>query len=115
MTCVFCSIANGEIPAEKLLETETVIALRDIRPKAPQHILIIPKKHIASVNDVTEDDSSLMGSIIVAAKEVARKAGIAETGYKLVYNVGSGAGQLIDHLHLHVLGGWNQKDIRELP
>lgn len=88
-----------------LLETDNIMVIKDIMPKAPVHLLIVSKKHIPSVNELTAVDGSLIAEIVLAAKEQAAKAGIAETGYKLVWNVGKHGGQVIPHLHLHVLGG----------
>lgn len=103
--CIFCRIAAGEIPAKVVREDEATIAFRDIDPKAPTHVLVIPRRHIPSVNALTEVDAELMGRLFVAAKEVAEAEGIAGTGYRLVMNTGPDAGQSVDHIHLHVLGG----------
>jgi len=104
-SCIFCRIATGEIPAKVVREDEATIAFRDIDPKAPTHVLVIPRRHIPSVNALTGEDVELMGRLFVAAKEVAEAEGIAETGYRLVMNTGPDAGQSVDHIHLHVLGG----------
>lgn len=104
-SCIFCRIAAGEIPAKVVREDEATIAFRDIDPKAPTHVLVIPRRHIPSVNALTGEDVELMGRLFVAAKEVAEAEGIAETGYRLVMNTGPDAGQSVDHIHLHVLGG----------
>jgi len=103
--CLFCKIAKKELPAEVEYEDEEIIAFQDIRPKAPVHILITPKKHIESVAKMTENDVNIAGRLIYIAKILAEKKGIAKKGYKLVVNVGREGGQLIDHLHLHLLGG----------
>lgn len=103
--CLFCQIAAKNKPAHIEYEDEGIIAFRDIHPKAPVHILIVPKKHIESVAKMTKDDSIIAGRLIYVAKILAEKQGIAASGYKLVFNVGRGGGQLIDHLHLHLLGG----------
>jgi histidine triad (HIT) family protein len=105
MPCLFCKIINKEVPSEIIYEDEEVLAFKDINPKAPFHFLIVPKKHIASVAKLQEKDATLMGKIILAAKKIAEKEGLSEKGYKLVFNVGRGGGQLIDHLHLHFLSG----------
>ena len=104
MPCLFCKIAAGELPSETLYADSRVRAFRDLHPKAPVHILIVPKKHIASVADLAHGDAALVGEMIIAAKLVAAQEGLP--GYKLVVNVGREGGQVIDHLHLHLLGGW---------
>jgi len=101
--CIFCKIINKETPSEIVYEDEKTIAFKDINPKAPVHILIIPKKHIASIIDLKEEDKDLIGEIIFRAKKVAEEKGLK--GYKLIFNVGREGGQIIDHLHLHLLGG----------
>ncbi|TBL70381.1 histidine triad nucleotide-binding protein [Paenibacillus thalictri] len=105
MDCIFCKIVEGTIPSKKLFENEHVIAFHDIQPAAPVHALVIPKKHIASINDVGPEDWGLMGEVLRAAQQVAAETGIAETGYRLVNNCGSDGGQVVFHLHVHVLGG----------
>ena len=91
--------------ADIVFENDQVIVFKDILPKAPVHLLVIPKKHIESVTDLTEADSAMLGQLILTAKEVAEKQGIAESGYKLIFNVGKHGGQVIKHLHIHMLGG----------
>lgn len=108
--CVFCNIVNKTLGAELLFENDKLIAIRDILPKAPVHVLIIPKKHVLSINHLEADDVSLAGEMLVAAKQIAEKFGVAETGYKLMFNVGRDGGQVIPHLHLHLLGGKNLGD-----
>ncbi|HSJ26256.1 MAG TPA: histidine triad nucleotide-binding protein [Longimicrobiales bacterium] len=103
--CVFCRIVDGDIQAEVLREDDDTLAFRDLDPKAPVHVLVIPKRHIASVNDVTESDRTVMGSLFLAARDVARREQLAERGYRVVMNTGADAGQSVDHAHLHVLGG----------
>jgi histidine triad (HIT) family protein len=103
--CLFCKIANGGISAKKALETTSLLAFYDIDPKAPVHILIIPKKHIASNNEVAAEDEVLIGSMFTAAKKIAADLGIADDGYRLVFNCGRDGGQAVTHLHLHLLGG----------
>jgi len=105
MDCLFCSIIKKESPADMMHEDEKLVAFRDINPKAPVHILIVPKKHIPSINEISEDDSNLLGQLIYRAKHLAEEKGIAESGYKLVFNCGRDAGQIVDHIHLHLLGG----------
>jgi histidine triad (HIT) family protein len=109
--CLFCQIIKKEISSEIVYENEEVFAFKDIKPKAPFHFLILPKKHIASVNDLKEEDKDLMGKLILVAKRLAKQQGLLEKGYKLVFNVGRGGGQFIDHIHLHFLAG----KPRELP
>lgn len=104
--CIFCQIVNKEKSADIVYEDEQFIVIKDIKPLAPIHLLIVPKKHIASVNQLTPDDRQLVGDMILVAQKVARDQGIAQTGYRLGFNVGRGAGQIVDHLHLHLLGGW---------
>ena len=103
--CIFCRIAKGEIPSEKIMEDDEIIAFKDIRPAAPVHILVIPKIHIPTLNDVTADKLPLLGKMVGAARDLAKKFGIAESGYRTIINCNKGAGQEVFHLHLHVLGG----------
>lgn len=103
--CLFCQIVKKEIPSSFLYEDADIIAINDINPKAPVHILIISKKHIASIAKLKEDDQELVGKIICRAKLLAEEKGIAESGYKLVFNCGVDGGQIIPHIHLHLLGG----------
>lgn len=103
--CLFCKIAGHEIDSDIVYEDESLMAFHDIHPKAPIHILIIPKKHIATLNDLTEEDTLLAGSMIQTAKKLASQLEIAENGYRLLFNVNSYGGQLVYHIHLHLLGG----------
>lgn len=103
MNCIFCKIANKEAPAEIVYENDKIIIFKDIHPKAPIHLLIIPKKHIPSVDHLELQDKELMGELILAAQKIARKKNLK--GYRLQINVGRPAGQIIDHLHLHLLSG----------
>ncbi|MBG9792619.1 HIT family hydrolase [Paenibacillus dendritiformis] len=105
MDCIFCKIIEGSIPSKKVLENEHVVAFHDITPQAPVHILIIPKKHIATMNDVQAEDAVLMGEIHLAARQIARDLGIADSGYRLINNCGKDSGQVVFHLHFHLLGG----------
>lgn len=105
MDCLFCKIIRKEIPAEVVYEDDEVLAFKDIHPLAPVHILIIPKRHIASINDVVNEDAALLGAMIVTAKEIARDLQIAENGYKLLFRTGSDGGQEVPHIHLHLIGG----------
>lgn len=103
--CIFCKIVSGEIPATKVYEDEHVVAFRDINPVASVHIQVIPKKHVASANDLAPDDHELLGHLFAGIQQVAKLAEVAETGYRVVTNVGKDAGQVVFHLHFHVLGG----------
>lgn len=103
--CLFCRIVNKELPAKIVHEDEQAIAFEDINPQAPTHILIVPRKHIAGLNEAAAEDAALLGQLHLLAAELARQRGIAESGYRVVLNNGRGAGQSIFHLHLHLLGG----------
>lgn len=103
--CLFCKIVAREISASVVLEDDHVLAFRDIHPAAPTHVLVIPKKHITSVADATDEDGALMGKVVLAARDVAAKLGLIEGGYRLVVNHGPDAGQSVFHVHCHVLGG----------
>lgn len=103
--CIFCRIAAGEIPAEVVHRDEDIIAIRDIDPQAPKHILIIPRSHIPSLAQVSQEQRELMGRAVLLAVELARGEGMAQSGYRLVINSGPDGGQVVPHLHLHLLGG----------
>lgn len=103
--CLFCRIVAGSVPSTKVHDDDLVIAFRDIAPRAPTHILLVPRDHIASAADLTEQDGPLLGRLFAVAAELARREGIAEAGYRLVSNVGRWGGQSVDHLHIHLLGG----------
>ncbi len=103
--CLFCKILTGDIPAEVIYESDTVMAFRDINPQAPTHAVIIPKKHIATINEVGLEDIASVGSLFVAAKEIAAQESLAERGYRVVMNCNADAGQTVFHIHLHLLGG----------
>jgi len=105
MDCIFCKIAEGTIPSRKVYEDEHVLAFHDIQPQAPVHMLVIPKKHIASLDEASAEDERLLGQAMLAARHVAREAGLAADGYRVVTNIGPNSGQVVFHLHLHVLGG----------
>ena len=105
-SCLFCRIIRGEKPADFVYEGDSLVAFRDIRPQAPHHILIVPRKHIRSINDLTDEDRPLISELILCAKGIAKTLGIEESGYKLVFNVERGGGQFVFHLHLHLMGGW---------
>lgn len=106
MECIFCDITQKKKPAEIVAEDPDLMVFKDIRPSAPVHLLIVPKKHIGSVKDIGDADKELVGMLVLKAKHVARNQGLE--GYKLIFNVGKEGGQLIDHLHLHLLGGWSK-------
>ena len=105
MDCVFCKIANKDTQTKFLYEDDQIVAFDSIEPKAPIHILIIPKKHIASTNNLEKEDKELVGKIILVAKDLAKEKGISEAGYRLIFNTGKDAGQTVDHIHLHLIGG----------
>jgi histidine triad (HIT) family protein len=102
---LFEKIANHEIPATIVYENDDIVAFRDIHPQAPQHIIIIPRRAIPSLNDVEDRDAELVGKMVVVARTLAKEFGISESGYRLVFNCGPDAGQSVDHIHLHLLGG----------
>jgi len=104
MDCLFCKIVSGAIPAKRVYEDDHVLAFPDINPQAPEHILVIPKKHIASLAHATPEDAAMLGHLIWAVGEVAREQNLAN-GYRLVINTGPDGGQTVDHLHVHLLGG----------
>ena len=103
--CLFCSIASGEMPADVVHESETLIAFRDISPQAPLHLLIVPKQHITSLDTATAPHQSLLGDMVLLAADLARTESIAGHGYRTVINTGAKGGQAVSHLHLHLLGG----------
>jgi histidine triad (HIT) family protein len=102
---IFCKIIAGEVPTQKVYETDNVIVIKDINPHAPVHDLIIPKKHIESLNDLAEEDKEIMGEVVCVAAKVAEIEGIKEKGYRLIANTGKQGGQLVPHVHFHLLGG----------
>ena len=102
--CLFCKIINGEIPSEKVYEDDEILAFKDIHPKAPIHILVIPKKHISSAMEIEEQDEALIGKMFTVIKKLAKEFGL-ENGYRIVNNCGSDGGQEVMHLHFHLLGG----------
>jgi len=103
--CLFCKIAAGEIPSKKAYEDERVYAFYDIAPQAPVHILVIPKAHIESAQKLTREDDALLGHLFEVARQLAQENGLDKTGYRLITNVGADAGQSVEHLHLHLIGG----------
>lgn len=105
LTCLFCRIVAGDIPSTRVAEDELAIAIRDIAPRAPTHVLVLPREHIPSAADLTDADASLVGRLIAMAAEIARAEGISDGGYRIVTNVGEWGGQSVDHLHFHLMGG----------
>jgi histidine triad (HIT) family protein len=103
--CLFCRIVAGELPSTKVHEDDHVLAIRDIAPASPTHILVLPRQHIASALDLTDADAPLVGRMLAVAADLARSEGIADAGYRLVSNVGAWGGQSVDHLHIHLMGG----------
>jgi histidine triad (HIT) family protein len=110
MSCIFCKIASHQQKADLIYEDEQLIVFKDINPKALVHLLIVPKKHIETINDLKEKDRELISQMIFLAKQLAIEHGIAEKGYRLIFNVGRGGGQIIDHIHLHLMGGGGLED-----
>lgn len=107
MGCLFCNILEKKIPADVVYEDEHALAFRDIRPVAPTHVLVVPRKHVAAIHDLGDGDAELIGRVILAAKKVASQLGLEAAGYRLVTNDGDAAGQSVHHIHVHVLGGRN--------
>lgn len=103
--CLFCKISRSEIPAKIVHEDEHVLVFHDIAPTAPTHLLVIPREHISTVNDLEDANAGVIGKMFLAAKTAAREAGLSDAGYRLVMNVGEGGGQTVFHIHLHVIGG----------
>ncbi|NPB05081.1 MAG: histidine triad nucleotide-binding protein [Aquificae bacterium] len=103
--CVFCKIVAGELPAKVVYEDDLIMAFHDINPRKKVHVLVIPKKHIPSLNDLTEEDKEVMGHLVVKIPEIAKKLGIAEDGYRVIVNTGRHGGQEVYHVHFHLLGG----------
>ena len=104
--CLFCKIASGETDTEFLYRNENLVVFKDIHPQAPVHLLIVPKKHIRSVNDLTDADRQIMAELMMIAQKMAKESGVSRSGYKVFINVERGGGQLIFHLHMHLIGGW---------
>jgi histidine triad (HIT) family protein len=105
MGCLFCDIVSGRIPSKKAFEDDAVLAFHDINPQAPTHVLVIPKKHIASLIDLAPEDDALVGALVRTARDLARQLGLGERGFRLVLNCGGDAGYSVFHVHLHLLGG----------
>jgi len=106
--CVFCKIIQGESPADLVYQNETLVAFPDIKPASPVHILLVPRKHIRSINDLEATDGPIMAELLFGARQVARQEGIDKSGYRIHINTERGGGQYVFHLHLHLLGGWNR-------
>lgn len=105
MDCIFCKIVSGEMPGEVLLRNEYVCAFRDINPVAPSHVLIVPNKHLTSIESLSADDADLAGKLLLSVKDIAHLEGISESGYRVIVNTGADGHQEVHHLHVHVLGG----------
>lgn len=105
MDCIFCKIVKGELPSKKVFENDRIVAFHDIQPAAPVHVLIIPKKHIASMNEAGAEDAELLGEVLLAARQIAGELGVSEDGYRLINNIGPNGGQVVYHIHFHLLGG----------
>jgi histidine triad (HIT) family protein len=110
MDCIFCKIVAGEIPSDTVYQDEEIIAFRDINPQAPVHIVIIPRKHITSLSRLSEGDSALVGHMVATANKLAEDEGVADKGYRVVINCGKEGGQLVPHLHMHLVGGRQLSD-----
>lgn len=124
MDCIFCKIIKKEVSADFVFENDKAAVFKDIHPSAPIHLLIVPKlllnmakgeRHLNSVNDLEEEDRDIISEMFLIAKKMAKNFNLDKSGYKLVFNVGRGGGQVIDHLHLHLLGGWKEGEQKHLP
>ena len=105
MSCLFCEIASGKIPARIVRQDDEVVAFHDIDPKAPTHVLVVPKRHIASITDLAPGDDALIGRLVRTARDIAADQGLADRGFRLVFNAGDDAGYSVHHIHLHLVGG----------
>ncbi|MFD3157587.1 histidine triad nucleotide-binding protein [Haloimpatiens sp. FM7330] len=105
--CIFCKIIKGEIPSNKVYEDDKILVFKDIEPQAPVHILIIPKKHITSLNELSKDDAQIIAHVFMKVQELARELGVSENGYRVVTNCGVDGGQTVEHVHFHMLAGRN--------
>ncbi|CAB5086491.1 HIT family hydrolase [Olavius algarvensis associated proteobacterium Delta 3] len=106
--CIFCNIIAGNTDTRFLYEDDTLVVFRDIHPHAPVHLLIVPRKHIRSINDLTPEEGGIVSRVTMVARDMAREQGVHKSGYKLLFNVERGGGQVIFHLHLHLIGGWGR-------
>ena len=104
--CIFCKIVNGEMGTTFLHETDDLVVFKDINPHAPVHLLIVPRRHIRSINDLAEGDGDIVSDLVFTARDMAREMGVDQSGYRLLFNVEQGGGQEVFHLHLHLIGGW---------
>lgn len=104
--CIFCRIVSGKTDTQFLYENDQVVVFKDINPHAPVHLLIVPKKHIRSINDLTEEDREIVSDMVMTARKIAKSVGVSTSGYRLFFNVERGGGQVVFHLHLHLIGGW---------
>jgi histidine triad (HIT) family protein len=111
MTCIFCHIVAHELPAEILYEDNDLVVFKDINPAAPIHFLIVPKRHIESVNGLDEKNAGIVSKMVLVAKRMAEQHGV-QSGYRLILNTGREAGQVVYHLHMHFMGGWGRKPVR---
>ncbi|MCF6248176.1 MAG: histidine triad nucleotide-binding protein [Desulfobacula sp.] len=107
--CLFCKIIKGEIPSQFLYDDDDLVVFKDINPAAPVHLLLVPKKHIRSMNDIQEGDGEIISKLFMVAKQMAKELDVDVSGYKLLFNVEKGGGQEIFHVHLHLIGGWNRR------
>lgn len=107
--CIFCKIIKEELSSTKVFEDENIVAFKDINPMAPVHVLIVPKIHFSSLTEAEDDYQILLGKLLLTARDLAKKLGISKNGYKVVINNGPDSGQIVYHLHLHLLGGWKDK------
>ncbi len=105
MNCIFCKIIKKQVTSDIIFENERIIVFKDIEPIAPVHLLIVPKKHILSINQLEDEDKELIGEMFLIAREVSKQEKVDKNGYRLIFNVGEDAGQTVDHLHLHLIGG----------
>jgi len=114
--CIFCKIINKELPSEIVYENDKIIVFKDVNPKAEIHLLIVPKKHIENINVITDEDKGLLSEMLIVAKKIAidLKINLDTQGYKLIFNVGRGAGQTINHIHLHLLSGFSNQSLSEI-
>lgn len=103
--CIFCDIVAGKIPCDKVLETENLLAFKDLSPQAPTHILLIPKQHIESLQTIPKGQGALLDEMLQAAQKIAKQEGIADSGFRVISNIGQDAGQTVPHLHFHIIGG----------
>jgi histidine triad (HIT) family protein len=106
--CLFCKIVNREIPSEFLYEDDDYVVFKDINPHAPVHLLLVPKKHVRSINDLEPEDGTIISGLFTLAKQMAKEQGVDQSGYKLMFNVEKGGGQVIFHIHLHLMAGWKK-------